>query len=89
MTAPPPPYTHGVGHFLIVLQSCTNHDVETEDQISMKFFVDIICRIEICRSIQLYSPGGATFPDCFASFSNPIAVTMVARSTVSCLVGLV
>jgi len=27
-------------------------------------------------------PGGATFPDCFASFINPVAVTMVARSVV-------
>jgi len=37
------------------------HNVETANQISMKFCADIICRIETCRTIPPYSPGGATF----------------------------
>jgi len=32
-----PPYTHGVGHFSVVLHQCTNHYVKTADQISVKF----------------------------------------------------
>jgi len=48
----------------------------------MKFCVDIIYRIETRRTIQSYSPGGARFPDCFAHFSNPVAVTTVAKSAV-------
>jgi len=48
----------------------------------MKFCVDIIYRIETCQTIQLYLLDGATFTDCFASFSNPVAVTKVARSVV-------
>jgi len=39
-------------------------------------------QIGSCRTIQSYSPGGATFPDCFASFSKAVAVTTVARSAV-------
>jgi len=38
--------------------------------------------LKTCRTIQLFSPSGATFPDSSASFSYPVAVTMVARSTV-------
>ena len=58
---------------------CTNHNVETADQISVKFVgISIsICRTGTCLTIQSYSPGGATLPDCFASFSNPVAVTTV------------
>jgi len=52
------------------------------DQIFIKFCVDIICRIGTCRTIQSYSPSSATFPDSFASFSKPVAVTTVARSAV-------
>jgi len=43
----------------------------------MKFCVDITHRIGTCLTIQSYSPGGAAFPDCFACFSNPVAVTAV------------
>jgi len=53
-----------------------------ENRISMKLCVDIMCRMGTCRSIQSYSPGGATFPDCFASFINPVSLTMVSRSAV-------
>jgi len=43
----------------------------TASQISVKLCVDIICRTETW-TIQSYSPGGVTFPDCFAIFSNPV-----------------
>ena len=33
-------------------------------------------------TFQSYSPVGATFLDCFASFSNPVAVNTVARSAI-------
>ena len=41
------------GYFLVVLQHGTNHNIETADQISMKFVVDITlwtvsCLICIC-----------------------------------------
>jgi len=78
----PSPYTCRAGHFLVVLQQFTNHNIKTANQISMKFCADIICWIETCSTIKSYSPGGATFPDCFASFSNLVAVTTVARSEV-------
>jgi len=52
------------------------------NQISMKFCVDTICQIDTCQAIQSYSPGSATFPHCFASFNNPVAVTTVAGSVV-------
>jgi len=60
-----------------------HHNVKTAHQISTKFCVDIICQIETCWTIQLYSPDGATFTDCFGSFSNPVAVATVSRSMVS------
>ena len=68
------PHIH-VGQVIlsVVLQQCTNHNVETAHQ---------IYQIETCLTIQSYSPGGATFSDCFASFSNPVAMTTVAWSAV-------
>jgi len=73
-----------------VLQQCTNCNVILAGQIFMKFHVDIIFEPESYMIIQLYSPSGATFPDCFSGFSNLVAVATVcqypsyrfARSTV-------
>ena len=48
----------------------------------MKLSMDITCRIGTCRTTQSYSPGGSSFPDCFAIFSNAVAVTTVTRSAV-------
>jgi len=56
---PPPIYTWGRS-FLVVMQQSTNHNVEMANQISMKFIVDIICWIETCQTIQLYSPHSQT-----------------------------
>jgi len=79
LTENDPPFTRGVRHFSVVLQQCTNHNVEMANEISMKFCVDIKRRIVTFGTIQSYSPGGATFPDCFASFCSPVAI---ARSAV-------
>jgi len=40
-------------------------------------------------TLQSYSLGGATFADFFASFSNPVEVTMVDKSAVFRPIGLV
>jgi len=74
-----PPYTHGVGHFSVVLKQCTNHNIEMAHEISMKFCVDIICWIEMSDHSIVFARW-RHIPDCFASFSNLDAVTMVARS---------
>ena len=78
----PATYTeHGVGHFLAVLQQCSKQCWSSKWNLH-----EILCEYHTSdwnlSDIQSYSPGGATFTDCFASFSNPVAVTTVARSVV-------
>ena len=55
---PASPYTRGVGHFSVLLQQCTNHNIKMADQICVKFGgdINIICRIGICLTIQSYLP---------------------------------
>jgi len=44
---------------LVVLQQCTNYNVETADEISKKFAMGIIFWTGSCFIIQLYLLGGA------------------------------
>ena len=50
---PAPPYTREYVIFRSSCLQCTNHNVKTEDQISMKFggYINIICRIGTCLII--------------------------------------
>jgi len=46
---PPPPYTHGVGHFSLVLQQCTNHNVQTANQIP---YISAFTRLTGAHSLE-------------------------------------
>jgi len=59
-------YIRGVGHFSVVLHQCTRLIITSKRQIRSPWnFVRI-------SYVGLYSLGGATFPDYFAIFSNPV-----------------
>jgi len=53
----------------------------------MKFHVYIIFWTRSCLIIQSYSSGGATFPDFFASFTNPLHSAQYDGSPVAGLPG--
>ena len=63
-----------VGNFSVVLQQCTNHNVESVNQISVKFCVDIICRLEFVRPFNRIRQVAA-----LAQIALPISVTRLQR----------
>ena len=67
-------YIRQVGHFSVVLQQCTNRNLEMADHISMKFCRDdiVICQIGTCLTIKLYLPQSQIAgPFTTAGSSNP------------------